>query len=230
MTRIFIDTNLFLGLYGSDEDFQTVMGEIERLKPDLILPETVLDEYLRNRDRLLAHHAKELRAAAGAVLKPPSFLRDSPEVAVFEEAADRYSRSLLALADEVEAMIAEKRNDPVWAAIEHLATDPEVRVIRWSGEHLSRAQSRKLVGNPPKNERGQTVGDEVIWEILLDEAHDDLVVITRDQTYKNHLSFLIHEFRQRTGHCLTIDDRISAALLATGREPSGALLRLEGGG
>ncbi|MDD3621109.1 MAG: PIN domain-containing protein [Methanofollis sp.] len=230
MTKVFIDTNLFLGLYGAGEDFHTVMGEIERLKPDLIIPETVLDEFLRNRDRLLGHHARELRNAAGAVLDPPSFLRDSPEAAVYGEASERYIRALLALAEKVEAMITEKRNDPVWAAIEHLATDPEVRVIRWTGEHLSRAQSRKLVGNPPKTERGQTVGDEMIWEILLDEAQDDLIVITRDQTYRNHLSFLIHEFRQRTTHRLLVDDRISVALRATGREPSEALLRLEGEG
>ncbi|QSZ66399.1 hypothetical protein RJ40_02235 [Methanofollis aquaemaris] len=230
MTRVFIDTNLFLGLYDAGEDFQTVIAEIERLKPDLLLPETVLDEFLRNRDRLLGHHAKALRNAAGAVQSPPSFLRDSPETAAFEEAAERYSHSLLALADEIEAMITDKKEDPVWAAIERLATDSGVRVIRWTGEHLGRAQSRKLVGNPPKNERGQTVGDEVIWEILLDEAEDDLVVITRDQTYQNHLSFLIHEFKLRTGHRLIVDDRISAALLATGREPSEALLRLEGGG
>ncbi|WP_209629863.1 PIN domain-containing protein [Methanofollis sp. W23] len=230
MTKVFIDTNLFLGLYDAGEDFKTVMGEIERLKPDLILPETVLDEFLRNRDRLLGHHARELRRAASAVQDPPSFLESSPEAAVYEEASEGYVHALLALAQKVEAMITEKRDDPVWVAIEHLATDPEVRVIRWTGEHLGRAQSRKLVGNPPKNERGQTVGDEVIWEILLDEAKDDLIVITRDQTYRNHLSFLIHEFKQRTAHRLIVDDRISAALRATDREPSGALLMLEGEG
>jgi len=76
--------------------------------------------------------------------------------------------------------------------------------------------------------RKDTVGDELIWEMILDRVHDDLILVSRDTTYRNHVTFLTREYREGTGCRLGIEGNISVALQQMGVEPSGALLRIEG--
>jgi hypothetical protein len=63
--------------------------------------------------------------------------------------------------------------------------------------------------------------------MLLEHVRDDLILITRDATYRNHATFLIREYREETGHRLRISETISGALIQVGLEPYEALLRFE---
>jgi hypothetical protein len=96
---------------------------------------------------------------------------------------------------------------------------------------VMRAHRRKLLGNPPKSERKETIGDEVIWEMLLELLEgldEDLVLVTQDNTYRNHITYLREEYTERTGRTLFVEDSISAALDRMGIEPSEALSVYEG--
>ena len=53
MTKILIDTNIFLGLYESNEDTVDIFKDIEKIKTKLVIPQQIYDEFLRNRDRIL---------------------------------------------------------------------------------------------------------------------------------------------------------------------------------
>ncbi len=125
-------------------------------------------------------------------------------------------------------MIADPAGDPIYAAFSRLIADRDVTIIQRTEEHVERAHRRKLLGNPPKSEKKDTIGDELIWEMILGHTADDLIFITRDATYRNHITFLTTEYRRETGYTLTINAALSFALRQVGKEPSEALLRLEG--
>ncbi|RXE56071.1 hypothetical protein ABH15_07750 [Methanoculleus taiwanensis] len=228
MTKVFIDTNLFLGLYWSDEDTGQIFGDIETLKPHLIFPDLVFDEYLRNRDRILDVHSRQIRKTEIGELNPPFVVREQPDFARLLRIGEEYDSALQSLVSDIEGMIANPSGDPIYAAFSRLVDDPGVTIIRRTEEHVERAHRRKLLGNPPKSEKKDTIGDELIWEMILGHTADDLIFITRDATYRNHITFLTTEYGRVTGHALTIDGNISFALEQVGKEPSEALLRLEG--
>lgn len=225
---IFIDTNLFLGLYWSDEDIHAIFGDIEALKPYLLVPDMIYDEFLRNRDRILDAQARQVKRTEIAEVRSPYLVRQQQAFSTLRRIGDDYNTALRSLVDGIGEMIADPQKDPLYVSFTRLVADPAVTVIRRTGEHIERAHRRKLLGNPPKSERKDTIGDEVIWEMLIAEADgDDLVFITRDSTYRNHVTFLTAEYLEKTGHNLTIDGNISSAVERIGREPSKALLRFE---
>ncbi len=225
--RIFIDTNLFLGLYWSDEDIREIFGDIEALKPHLLVPDMIYDEFLRNRDRILDAQARQVKKTEVPEVQSPYLIRQQQAFSTLRRIGDDYNTVLRSLVDGIGEMIADPKRDPLYVSFSRLVADPAVTVIRRTEEHVERAHRRKLLGNPPKSERKDTIGDEVIWEMLLAQADGDLVFITRDSTYRNHVTFLTAEYSEKTGHSLTIDENISSAVERVGKEPSEALLRFE---
>jgi predicted nucleic acid-binding protein len=233
MTKIFLDTNIFLALYQAVVDFDAIFIDIERISPHLLLPDLIYEEFVRNRDRVLELFARSIRAADIEAL-PSSFLvTGTAEYAALQQIGEEYSRRVRVLGDRIESMIADPETDPVYTAFVGLFDDPEVITLERTESHVMRAHRRKLLGNPPKSERKETIGDEVIWEMLLELLEgldEDLILVTRDNTYRNHITYLKEEYTGRIGRILFVEDSVSAALDRMGIEPSEALLRYEGGG
>jgi hypothetical protein len=228
MVKIFIDTNLFLGLYDSDEDPMEIFGDVEAVHPSLIFPDMVFDEFVRNRDRILDRYGKMMKNHTIQGPDLPFFLQRLPAFPTLDRVRDEYNLVVQAMASDVQQMIVEADTDPIFDALSRLYSDPAVTVIRRTDAHIDRARQRKLIGNPPKSDRKETIGDELIWEMILDHVRDDLILVTRDATYRNHGTFLIREFHEKIGFRLSISETISGALRTLGIEPSGALLRFEG--
>lgn len=231
MTRVFLDTNIFLGLYRAEVDFLAVFTDIERLKSRLLLPDLVYEEFVRNRDRILDSFSRSITGADIDAL-PSSFLvTGTPEFAALRQMGEEYSRRIRALGERIASMVADPGTDPVYAAFQDIFEDPGVITIERTEAHVMRAHRRKLLGNPPKSERKETIGDEVIWEMLLELLEgldEDLILVTQDATYRNHITYLREEYGMRTGKTLFVVDSISAALARMGIEPSEALAAYEG--
>ncbi|GLI46302.1 PIN domain-containing protein [Methanoculleus bourgensis] len=228
MTCVCIDTNLFLELYGTDEDPGEIFADIGALREYLVFPDIIFDEFLRNRSKVLDRAADDLRRRETGEVLLPSILRESPKAAELQRTGEDYNRVVWTLSDEIQRVIIDPGADPVARAFRDLARDPAVRVFRRTEDLITRAHRRKLLGNPPKSPGTDTIGDEVIWETLLANLKEDLIFITRDRTYRYHTAYLTEEYRERTGGALTITDRVSDALKMTGRPPSAALVRFEG--
>ncbi|WP_292520540.1 PIN domain-containing protein [Methanoculleus sp.] len=228
MTVVCIDTNLFLELYESNEDPMEIFLDIGALKEHLVFPDIIIDEFLRNRSKVLDRIADGVRRRETEEVRLPSIIRENPNVAPLQRTGEEYNRAVRTLYDDIQGMIAEPSADSVARAFTELSKDPVVRVLRRTEELVTRAQRRKLLGNPPKTTGTDTVGDELIWETLLEDLKEDLIFVTRDRTYRNHTAYLMQEYQERTGGNLTITDRISDALRLTGRPPSLALVRFEG--
>ncbi|ABN57268.1 MULTISPECIES: PIN domain-containing protein [Methanoculleus] len=228
MTAVCIDTNLFLELYESGEDPEEIVADVGALAEHLVVPDIIIDEFLRNRSRVLDRIADDVRRQEAGEIRLPSIIRGYPNAASLQRAAEGYDRAIGALCGDIESMIASPAADPVARAFNALSGDPAVRVLRRTDELVTRAHRRKLLGNPPKSVGTDTIGDELIWETLLASIEEDLIFITRDRTYRNHTAYLVREYRERTGNTLTITDRISDALKLVPRPPSPALVGFEG--
>lgn len=228
MTTVCMDTNIFLELYEADEDPEEIVVDVGALAEHLVLPDIIIDEFLRNRSRVLERIADDVRSREINEIRLPSVIRGHPNVAMLQRAAEEYDRAIGALYNDIGDIIADPALDPVARAFNALSGNPVVRVVRRTDELVTRAHRRKLLGNPPKSTGTDTIGDELIWETLLASIEEDLIFVTRDRTYRNHTAYLAREFRERTGSTLTITDRISDALALVGRPPSPALARFEG--
>jgi hypothetical protein len=233
MTKVFLDTNIFLGLYRAEVDSLAIFRDIEHLKPHLLLPDMVYEEFVRNRDRILDSFSRSVLGADIDAL-PSSFLvKGTAEYAALQQIGDEYSRRIRTLGDRIASMVADPETDPVYAAFLNIFEDPAVITPERTETHVMRAHRRKLLGNPPKSERKETIGDEVIWEMLLELLEgldEDLVLVTQDNTYRNHITYLREEYAERTGKILFVENSISAALDRMGIEPSEALSAYEGEG
>lgn len=228
MTVVCIDTNLFLELYESNEDPEEIFPDVGALAEHLVFPDIILDEFLRNRARVLDRVADDIRKRETGEIRPPALIRGNPNVAALQRAGEEYNRVAGALYSDILNMITEPSADPVARAFTSLSRDPAVRVFHRTEELITRAHRRKLLGNPPKSTGTDTIGDELVWETLLANLTEDLIFVTRDRTYRYHTAYLMQEYRERTGSSLTITDRISDALKLTGLPASPALARFEG--
>lgn len=228
MTAVCIDTNLFLELYEADGDPEEIALDLGALAEYLVFPDIIIDEFLRNRSRLLDRIADDVRRRERDEVRLPGIIRGNPNAALLQRAGEEYNRAAGTLYDDLQRMIMEPSVDPVARAFTALSGGPAVRVLRRTEDLIARAHRRKLLGNPPKSPGADTVGDELIWETLLANLTEDLLFVTRDRTYRYHTAYLAQEYRERTGSGLTITDRISDALNLVGRPPSPALVRFEG--
>lgn len=229
MTVVCVDTNLFLELYESYENPGEIFADIGALAEHLVFPDIVIDEFLRNRSRVLDRIADDIRKRETGEVRLPSIIRENPRTAEFQRVGEAYNQVIGALCNDIEDMIADPAADPVARAFTDLSGEPAVRVFHRTEELVARAHRRKLLGNPPKSTGKDTIGDELIWETLLSNLDEDLIFVTRDRTYRYHTAYLVQEYRERTGGVLTITDRVSDALALVGRPPSPALVRFEGG-
>jgi predicted nucleic acid-binding protein len=228
MTAVCIDTNLFLELYEADGDPEEIALDLGALAEHLVFPDIIIDEFLRNRSRLLGRIADDVRRRERDEVRLPGIIRRNPNAALLQRAGEEYNRAAGTLYDDLQRMIVEPSVDPVARAFTTLSGTPPVRVFRRTEDLITRAHRRKLLGSPPKSPGADTIGDELIWETLLTNLTEDLLFVTHDRTYRHHTAYLVQEYRERTGSALTIIDRISGALSLVGRSPSPALVRFEG--
>jgi hypothetical protein len=228
MVRICIDTNRFIDLYETDEDVSEIYSDIRKARSHLVLPDIISDEFLRNRGRILDRRMKDLKNTTIPDIRWPFFLLQTRSLPLWQQRYDEYNQAVLSVLSDIEMMIADVERDPIASAFVGLMRDPEVTVLSRTDLDIERAHRRKLIGNPPKSDDTPTIGDELIWEMILAHVRDDLVLVTRDYTYRNHVTFLASEYREKTGEQLYITEYISDGLQRVGEQPSESLLRFEG--
>ena len=85
-----------------------------------------------------------------------------------------------------------------------------------------------MLGNPPTSPDKHTIGDELIWEMLLANMKEDLVVVTGDRTFLENESLLKEEFSSKTGKTLIlITKKFSSALKVAVKTPSEKMIDFE---
>ena len=203
MAKIYIDTNIFLDFYQASMDRLNVFEEIKKFSSDIILTEQTINEFSRNRSARLNNLANSIEKETTIKIYTTAIVQSLPDFSKWSEVkkeaeglAKKISKQLYSLATDISL-------DPVNTAFEDLVRVTTIYPI--TQKNIFDANNRKLLGNPPTSPDKHTIGDEIIWEMILENIKDDLIIVSRDKTISQNFSILKTEFESKTGLIL---DRI----------------------
>jgi len=229
MMKIYTDTNWFLNFYRKALDDLALLDELVKYKGTLIITRQTINEFLRNRLTTLKVVISEFKNSVD--VRPPhttALLRSLPAHEELKSITEDYKKKAKEVSDYLQQVIEDDKKDPVTQKLFALWADAAVTILEPSDELVDKAFRRKLLGNPPTSPGKYTVGDELIWELLLANMKEDLVVVTGDRSFLDNKALLQEEFSSRTGKTLKdITEKFSSALKTAGKTPSEKLIKVE---
>ncbi len=207
--KVFIDTNILLDIYhlsGPDlEELRKLKKMVEKGKVELLVSKQVIDEFWRNRERVIADAMRKFRESKAAA-QIPNIIRIYPEAKELKEAVDKVNEVVKQLADkarvdiEADTLKSDEVIREIFSAIKVGAVSPSL---------IERAQLRSDVGNPPGKK--DSLGDAINWEWLLEQEiefwDDELIIISADGDYESELSkgkpkeYLLREWNDKNTGC-----------------------------
>lgn len=215
MYKIFIDTNIFLDFYRINDknDINTLIVEMSKYKDSFINTEQSKDEFLRNREKAIDNFIVILNGQSNKpyntfISTLPNYDQYKQSIKKANEAIDEVVKECLVVKDEI-------GKDPIYKMYKNICG----LMFERTDEIIDRAIKRKYIGNPPYSDK-YTCCDEIIWESLLANCKDDLIIVTRDKTFKENFSFLQAEYKNKNGKDLKVVQLISDAIRLNGEIPS----------
>lgn len=111
-------------------------------------------------------------------------------------------------------------DDIIYKNVKEIYNHENTTKVMISKEIIKNAQIRNILGNPPFS-GGNSKGDELIFESLLSECNDDLIIVTEDNKgFTDHKQYLIEEYHSNKGKELKILNDLSSAIGSLGKEPA----------
>lgn len=225
MYKIFIDTNIILDFYriNNKDNVKNIMTEINKYKKYLISTQQSDDEFLRNREKTMNEFINKLTEQKNNPYSN-NFIATLNEFNRYKDSIQTSNELINIILDKCKDLIDNISEDPVYNIYENIKeiNKPYIR----TDEIIDRAIKRKFIGNPPTSSKN-TCCDEIIWETLIQNCNSDLIIVSRDGTYKQNYNFLNIEYKNKTGNEFVIVDTISEAIRLNGIEPSKALENVE---
>lgn len=228
MCKVFIDTNIFLRLYQTNQDnMNNIFEDISKLKDSLVFVDQVSDEFLRNRDKIFSKLINDV--GKKKITKPhvTSFIRSLDEFTELIKTRDELNKKHKELIEKLKKIKDDSDTDKVYTKFYELYNDSALTIYEKTDDIIDKAHKRMLIGNPPIDDEKNTIGDQIIWETLISNLKDDLIFITSDNTYGDHISFLKNEYKNKVGKELSITDKVSFALSKIKEKPSKELIYFE---
>jgi hypothetical protein len=229
MAKIYPDTNRFIDFYQAALDAIDVFDDLQKYAGNLVLTQQTVVEFRRNRGKTLKWLAAQLKKTID--INSPyttTILQAVPGHRELTDACKAYRRAGMEVVNRLGEMTGAEETDPIAQKFLALVNNPVVLNLPLTDGAFALARKRKLLGNPPTSPDKYTIGDEVIWELLIGNLKDDLIIVTKDHTYYENLPLLQEEFQQRTGHQLRlVTENFSEALKALGEIPSAELIEAE---
>lgn len=229
MTKIYTDTNWFIDFYREAPPDLDWLDDLAKSKGSLVITRQTINEFRRNRVATL----KSVINAFAKSVKVPSLhatalLRSLPGYEELKSINKDYRKKSKEVSNYLQQVIEDDKKDPVAQKLFAIWADAAITILEPSNELVDKAFRRKLLGNPPTSPDKYTVGDELIWELLLANTKEDLIIVTSDRTFLESKALLQGEFSQRTGKTLIlITEEFSSALKAAGKTPSEKLIDVE---
>jgi len=209
--KIFIDTNIFLGFYEANTDHIDKILDLSGIKDYLITIDYCWNEYLRNRPRVFNFLINEIKAHQPTDPHRTSFISGFEEYKKAKEYTEKTKESVKDLIEKVNKVKFDTKQDIVFSKLLELYEDKEIIKFEVNFNLIERAKTRKILGNPPMTKDSYAIGDELIWETLLENVKDDLIIVSRDKTFSIHLDFLKNEYQKKIKKDLYIFDKLKDA-------------------
>ncbi len=213
MAHVYIDTNVFLDFYQSATDRLEVFRALSARASAIVLPEQTRREFRRNRVARLSALAANAERSMQFQLFTTAAIRALPEFQAWQGQRDAAKAAAASVVGTIRRWMSNEQSDIVlqeFAKIEaaalHLASQDAA---------ISKAQRRKLLGEPPTSPDKHTIGDELIWETLLDGCPGNVIIVSRDKTFLDNQALLKDEFQQGGQRkLLLVTERLRDALEA----------------
>lgn len=224
MTLIYIDTNVYLDFYQATHDRVAVFDELHEVRQNLVITEQTGQEFARNRNSRLAQLVGNIKKSNAMNPYTVSVVRDTPEFKEWLAAQKVAEAAVERLADRINTWIADEDQDPVTKGLKKLIDEMNFYDTKESA--IDRAKLRKILGNPPTSPDKHTIGDELIWETLLEQCDKDLIIVSRDKTFLENYGMLRTEYDSKTRKLVSVTKNLSDALKAIGK-PAVAITKAE---
>ena len=222
MYKIFVDTNVILEFYRLKDkiNVKNILEEIKKYKKYFISTEQFKDEFLRSRNSVMTDFIKEISLKHN--VRNDSFIATLKIYPKYKKIIKDANKCTDELIEEINELIENPENDLVYKIFLELSEKSYKR----TDEIVEKARKRKLIGNPPMSNK-DTCGDEIIWETILENCNDDLVIVSKDKTFSSNYSFLRKEFKDRKGKAFKAVETISEAIKINKEQPSTELENVE---
>lgn len=213
-TKIFIDTNIFLGLYNSNDsgNVKAFMRTLFKNKKILITTEQSVNEYLRNRTRII-NDFKNTFIDPAATTHTSSFVSSFPEYKDYLRCVKELKSCRKKVIGKIDTILSDTTQDYIYESFVKLWKVSNT--ISTTDEYIDLARKRKTLGNPPGGDKYSS-GDEVIWETLINTLKCNLIVVSKDRTYTQNKEFLQLEYHTKTGCELIICNTVCVAFSMLG--------------
>lgn len=223
MFKIFIDTNIFLDFYryNKNDNISNLKDEFKKYFEYFINTKQSYDEFFRNREKTINEFIDTLKSQINP-LYDGNFLSSLNGFEDYYENMKLANKSIKCMIDKCSELIFDFEKDPVYSLYLLFCHNTYDR----TRDIIDRAIKRKYIGNPPTSNKN-TCCDEIIWESILENCHDDLIIVTRDKTSNENYNFLKNEYNEKNGKKLLIVELISDAIRLLGDDPSNNLETIE---
>lgn len=216
MVHIYIDTNVFLDFYQSATDRLKVFKDLHARAESILVTEQTVAEFRRNRVARLVDLAVNIKKTSNVQVFTTAVVRELPEFEEWTKARDSAREIAQRMAEKLMSWTLDGNIDLVHSEFEKLVKN--CQYIRTSEHAITRARRRKLLGQPPTSPNKHTIGDEVIWESLIEGATGDLIIVSRDKTFLENQALLKQEFDESGNRSLVlVTTKLSEALERAGR-------------
>lgn len=217
--KILIDTNIYLDFYRSKNEALRILDQVMENSDSIILTEQIVNEFYRSRTKLLKEVKKVFEKESSVDSITSSFLDAIPDYADFMQIHNSYKLKRQEIRNKIDEIIENISKDPVANRFK-LFVDKKLSsdsLLPISDTSLKNAKRRKLLGNPPCSEKF-SIGDEINWEVVLENIVEDIVIVGRDKTYNDNFEFLRYDFHKKTGRFINLlSTRISDAFAFIGK-------------
>lgn len=223
MFKIFIDTNIFLDFYryNKNDNISNLKDEFKKYFEYFINTKQSYDEFFRNREKTINEFIDTLKSQINP-LYDGNFLSSLNGFEDYYENMKLANKSIKCMIDKCSELIFDFEKDPVYSLYLLFCHNTYDR----TRDIIDRAIKRKYIGNPPTSNKN-TCCDEIIWESILENCHDDLIIVTRDKTFNENYNFLKNEYNEKNGKKFLIVELISDAIRLLGDGPSNNLEIIE---
>lgn len=224
--KILIDTNIYLDFYRSNNEALKLFEEMEKHFDKIILTDQIIVEFERSRETVIKKVMQSFESESTLQNFSSSFLQNLPEFRDLLVLQKQYMEQRKVVRNIILETVESQANDPVAAFFNHFVNESykNETIYATTDRIISKAHKRKLIGNPPTTADKYSIGDEINWEIILENVKEDIIIVGRDNTYQNNFTFLQKDFHRHTGRFIfKVTDRITEAFKAVGIETSEAL-------
>jgi len=218
--KIFIDTNIYLGFYEENQDHIKKVFDLSKIKKYLVLIDYCWDEYYRNRSSVFDILIREIVTHQTKDPHRTSFISGFEEYSQAKNFSEQTKGAIRNLKNRTNKVKEDPTDDPVYQTLSELYSDITIKKYQMNDKLIDLAKKRRILGNPPMTKDKVSIGDELIWEILLENVNDDLIIVSRDKTFNTHFDYLKSEFRKRTGKTLYIFNQLKDAFDKVGESAS----------